>query len=146
MKRIMMMLLALLTASLPAWAALGEYESSVTLDQKYIAGVDRQQVRHGYRLHEITASDGSVVREYVAPSGIVFGVSWQGHAVPNLQQLLGSHMTDLQQGQRRVVPRRSLVVTSGDFVFFSIGHLRMFQGHAFVPSLIPGGLGPEVVQ
>ena len=146
MKRVLMVLITLIATSFPAWATLGEYESTVIVDQNYVAGVDRQQMRHGYHLHEITAEDGSYVREYVAPSGIVFGVSWQGSAVPNLQQLLGSHMQDLQQGQRRVVPRRSVVVKSGNFVFVSVGHLRNFQGKAYVPSLIPENLGPEVVQ
>jgi hypothetical protein len=146
MKSILLVSLTLMAASLPAWAALGQYESSVSLDQKYIPGEDRQEVRQGYHLHQITAADGSYVREYVAPSGIVFGVSWQGHGIPNLQQLLGSHITDLEQAPRRVVPRRSLMIKTDTFVFVSSGHLRMFQGHAYVPNLMPSNLGPEVVQ
>jgi len=146
MRKTLMVLLTLAATGLPAWAALGEYESSVDVDQMYIAGVHRQQVRQGYRLHEITAEDGSYVREYVGPSGIVFGVSWQGRAIPNLQQLLGSHMADLEQSPRRVVPRRSLLIRTDKFVFVSNSHLRMFQGHAYVPSLIPSNLGSEVVQ
>lgn len=146
MKTVFTTLLLLVIGSVPAWAALGQYESSVSLDQKFIAGQDRQVVRQGYHLHEITTSDGSFVREYVSPAGIVFGVSWQGHAIPNLQQLLGSHMADLQSAPKRVVPRRSVLVKTDTFVFVSIGHLRSFQGHAYVPSLVPSNLGPEVVQ
>lgn len=146
MKSIYLMLLMLTMGSLPAWATLGEYESTVIVDQKVIPGEDRQEMRYGYHLHQITSSDGSYVREYVAPSGIVFGVSWQGHAVPNLQQLLGSHMADLQSSPKRVVPRRSVLVKTDTFVFVSVGHLRSFQGHAYVPSLIPSNLTPEVVQ
>jgi len=146
MKRIWTVLLMLMMGSLPAWAALGEYESSVDLYQQIMGGVDRQEVRQGYHYHEMTTPDGSLVREYVSPQGKVFGVSWQGHSVPNLQQLLGSHMIDLQQGPRQTVRRRLLIVRTDKFVFVSSGHMRVFQGHAYVPSLIPSNLGPEVVQ
>jgi hypothetical protein len=146
MKTVFTTLLLLVIGSVPAWAALGQYESSVSLDQKFIAGQDRQVVRQGYHLHEITASDGSFVREYVSPAGIVFGVSWQGHGMPNIQQLLGSYLTDFQQAQKQTVRRRSVVVRTDKFVFVSSGHLRFFQGHAYAPSLIPSNLGPEVVQ
>jgi hypothetical protein len=146
MKHIFTVLLMLMMGTLPAWATLGEYEGSVTLDQQYIRGEDRQEVRQGYRLHQITAPDGSFVREYATPGGKIFGVSWQGRSLPNLQQLLGSYMTNLQQAEKRIVPRRSLVVRTDTFVFVSVGHLGTFQGHAYVPSLIPNNLGPEVVQ
>jgi hypothetical protein len=146
MKHIFTALLMLMMGTLPAWATLGEYEGSVTLDQQYIRGEDRQEVRQGYRLHQITAPDGSFVREYVTPEGKIFGVSWQGRSLPNLQQLLGSYMTNLQQAQKQTVPRRSLVVRTDTFVFVSVGHLGTFQGHAYVPSLIPNNLRPEVVQ
>jgi hypothetical protein len=146
MKTALLVLLALLLEVGPAWAVLGEHESSVSLDQRYIRGVDRQEVRQGYRLHEMTTADGGLVREYVSPAGIVFGISWHGHSMPNLQQLLGSYMTDLQQGPRQTVRRRSLAVRTDKFVFVSMGRMRSFHGHAYVPSLIPSNLGPEVVQ
>lgn len=146
MKTVLAVALMLMMGSLSAWAALGQYESSVSSDQKFISGEDRQEVRQGYRLHQITASDGSFVREYVSPAGIVFGVSWQGRGMPNLQQLLGSHMADLQLAEKRTVRRRSVLVRTDSFVFVSNSHLRFFQGHAYVPNLIPSNLGPEVVQ
>ncbi|HMD85171.1 MAG TPA: DUF2844 domain-containing protein [Terriglobia bacterium] len=146
MKHIFTPLLMLMMGTLPAWATLGEYEGSVTLDQQYIRGEDRQEVRQGYHLHQITTPDGSFVREYVTPEGKVFGISWQGRSLPNLQQLLGSYMTNLQQAEKRTVPRRSLVVRTDTFVFMSVGHLGTFQGHAYVPGLIPNNLRPEVVQ
>jgi len=146
MKTIFTALLMLMMGTLPAWATLGEYEGSVTLDQQYIRGEDRQEVRQGYRLHQITAPDGSFVREYVTPEGKIFGISWQGRSLPNLQQLLGSYITNLQQAEKQTVPRRSMVVRTDTFVFVSVGHLGTSQGHAYVPSLLPNNLRPEVVQ
>ena len=147
MKSILTVLLMLMMGSLPAWAALGDIESSVNSDAQALGGQHRMVAKVGYNLHQITAADGSVVNEFVSPTGIVFGISWQGHFVPNLQQLLGSHMTDLQQGQRaHVVPRRAVTIQTDDFVFTSVGHLRNFRGRAYVPSLVPANLPAEVVQ
>ena len=147
MKSILMVLLMLLVGSLPAWAALGENVSSVESDVQVFHGQHKMVARVGYNLHQITATDGSVVNEFVSPSGVVFGVSWQGHSLPNFSQLLGAHMTDLQNSQRlNHVPRRAITVQSGDFVLMSIGHNGSFRGRAFVPSLVPASLTPEVVR
>ena len=147
MKMLAAVLLMLMMGSLPAWAALGENVSSVDSDAQAFAGKHMMVAKVGYDLHQITMSDGSVVNEFVSPAGIVFGVSWQGHFIPNLHQLLGSYMTNLQQGQRtQVVPRRAVTIQGNDFVFSSFGHMRSFRGRAFVPSMVPSNLTPEVVQ
>jgi hypothetical protein len=133
--------------SMPAWAALGDNVSSVDSDAQVLRGQHRMVAKVGYNLHQITAADGSVVNEFVSPEGTVFGVSWQGHSVPNLQQLLGSHLADLQQGQRtQVVRRRAITIQTDNFVFSSAGHSRYFRGRAYVPSLVPSNLTTEVVQ
>ena len=146
MKRTFAVLLMLLLGSVPAWAVLGENVSTVSSDVQVLRGQHVMVAKTGYNLHQITMKDGSVVNEFVSPAGIVFGISWQSHFMPNLQQLLGSHMIDLQQGPRQTVRRRLLIVRTDKFVFVSSGHMRVFQGHAYVPSLIPSNLGPEVVQ
>jgi len=147
MKSILKVLLALVLGSLPAWAALGDNVSSVESDAQALRGQHRMVARAGYNLHQITMSDGSVVNEYVSPAGTVFGVSWQSHFKPNFQQLLGSHMIDLQEGQRtQVIPRRGVTVQTDNFVFRNFGRMGVFRGHAYVPSLIPASLTAEVVQ
>jgi len=147
MKSILAVLLMLMMGSLPAWAALGDDVSSVNSDVQALRGQHRMVVKVGYNLHQITTPDGSVVNEFVSPAGTVFGVSWQGHFMPNLQQLLGTYLTNLQQGQRTQVVRRRAVTIQGDnFVFSSVGHLRSFRGRAYVPGLVPANLTPEVVQ
>jgi len=132
----------------PAWAVLGEAESSVNADQQFLRGQIRDEVHPGYRLHQITDANGAVVREYVSPAGKVFGVSWQGHYAPNMQQLLGSYFTYLQQHAQAQTGRHGgpLIIHKDDFVFSSGGHMRWSHGRAYVPSLVPTNLSPEVVQ
>jgi hypothetical protein len=147
MKSILMVALMLMTGSLPAWAALGNDIASVDADAQVLHGQHKMVAKVGYNLHQITTPDGSVVNEFVSPAGTVFGISWQSHSMPNLTQLLGSHMTDLQQGERtHVVPRRAVTIQTDDFVFSSIGHMRSFRGRAYVRSLVPSNVKAEVVQ
>jgi hypothetical protein len=147
MKSILRVLLMLVIGSVPAWAALGGDVSSVNSDAQVLGGQHKMLAKVGFSLHQITASDGSVVNEFVSPAGVVFGVSWQGHSLPNFSQLLGAHLADMQNGQRtNLVPRRAVTIKSGDFVLTSIGHGRYFRGRAFVSSMIPANLTPEVVR
>jgi hypothetical protein len=137
----------LMMGSLPAWAALGGDVASVTSDVQVLRGQHTMVAKTGFTLHQITSSDGSVVNEFVSPAGVVFGVSWQGHFVPNLKQLLGSYATNLQQGQRtEVIPRHAVTIQGDNFMLSSFGHGRSFRGRAVVPGLVPANLTPEVVQ
>jgi len=147
MKRTLTVLLMLMMSGLPAWAALGGSVASVDSDVQVLGGQHKMVAKVGYNLHQIIASDGSVMNEFVSPAGVVFGVSWQGHSLPNLSQVLGTHLADLQNGQRaNVVPRRAVTVQTGDFVLISIGHDRYFRGRAYLRSQVPSNLTPEVVQ
>ncbi|MGA3328875.1 MAG: DUF2844 domain-containing protein [Terriglobia bacterium] len=147
MKKIFAVLFMLMMGSLPAWAALGDNVSSVESDAQAIKGQHVMVAKAGYNLHQITLSDGSVVNEFVSPAGTVFGVSWHTRFMPNLSQLLGSYLTDLQQGQRtQWMPRRAITIQGDNFVFTSFGHARLFTGRAYVPGLVPANLTAEVVQ
>jgi len=148
MKTMLGVLLILTLGAVPAGAVLGEYESSVSLDQQYVRGEDRVTTGQGYKLHQITSPNGAVVSEYVSPQGKVFGVSWRAPFIPNLQQLLGSYITQVQQAaQAQTRPRGGpLVVRTNDFVFVSGGHMRSFHGFAYVPSLLPQNVPAEVVR
>jgi len=147
MKASLRILLILVVGSVPVRASLGDGVSSVSADQNVLQGQIRTEAHAGYDLQQITTPDGTVVREFVSPQGIVFGISWQGHRIPNLRQLLGSYVTQLEQGQRtHVVPRRAVLIQADDFVFSSVGHLRFFRGRAYVPSLVPSNVTVEVIQ
>ena len=42
-------------------------------------------------VHEIQASSGTVVREFISPAGKVFGVAWEGPWLPDLREMLGMY-------------------------------------------------------
>jgi hypothetical protein len=134
--------------TVPAWAVLGEYESSVSVDQQVLQGQRREEARTGYRLHTITSADGTVVREFVSPEGKVFGIAWQAPHMPNMAQLLGANMTVLEQSLEGRKGRRGapLVVQTPKLAFVSGGHMRFYIGRAYVPDLVPSGVSAEVVR
>lgn len=147
MKTALAVVLGALLSTAPAWAVLGEYESSVSSDQQYLHGEVRAVVRQGYTLHQITAANRTVVKEYISPAGLVFGISWQGPSMPNLQQLLGSHFAQFQHASQSQTRRRGpLVLRTDKLVVESGGHMRFFHGRAYVPSLFPPNVPVEVVQ
>jgi hypothetical protein len=147
MKTALAVLSVLVLGTSPAWAVLGEYEASVASDQQDLRGEVRAIVREGYKVHQITSANRTVVKEYVSPAGLVFGISWQGPTMPNLQQLLGSHFAQFQQAaQSRVRRRGPLVVRTDQLVVESGGHMRSFHGRAYVPSLLPKNISAEVVR
>ncbi|HLY63580.1 MAG TPA: DUF2844 domain-containing protein [Terriglobia bacterium] len=149
MKSTLKVLLIMVMGCIPAAATLGQYESSVSLDQKQMKSEDRVQVMQAYKVHELTIANGAVVREFVSPKGLVFGVSWQGPSIPDMQQLLGNYAPNLHTAspsQTQVRHMRGLIVKTKDFEFVSSGHMRSWSGHAYVPSLLPSDVSPEVVQ
>jgi hypothetical protein len=140
--------LLLMMGTVPAWAVLGEYESSVSVDQQVLRGQRREVAQTGYKMHQITGADGTVVKEFVSPEGKVFGISWQAPTMPNMDQLLGANMAELSQALQGRTRRHGgpLVVQTPKLVFVSGGHMRFFMGHAFVPSLVPSNVSVEVVR
>lgn len=147
MKSVLAVFMLLLLGSAPAWAVLGEQEASIKSDQKHLRGQVRAIVREGYSIQQISAADRTIVKEYVSPEGMVFGISWQGPTMPDLQQLLGSYFTQFQQAsQSRLRRRGPLVLRTDQLVVESGGHLRAFHGRAYVPNLLPKNLSEEVVR
>jgi len=139
-------LLVLLLAA-PAWATLGEHVDSVARDTEHLRGEVLESAREGYTVHQITAAGGTLVREYAAPSGFVFGVAWEGPSMPDLAALLGSHYAAFRQAVIASGRRRApVVLRTGDLVVESGGHMRAFRGRAYVPGLVPRELATGVVQ
>ena len=133
--------------TVPALAVLGEREQSVSTDQQRLRGELRSVPRQGYTVHGISAPDGMVVKEYVSPGGVVFGVSWRGPVMPDLQHLLGSFFPEFQQSAASSGPRHRVLATRTDrLVVESSGHMRDFHGRAYVPSLLPANVSEEAVQ
>jgi Protein of unknown function (DUF2844) len=140
-------LTVLAVTAFPAWAALGGSVESVETDQSKLHAKRAVVERRDYTVHEITSDDGTVIREYVTPAGQVFGVSWTGPTIPDLTQLLGTYNTEFQATIRSKRGRRSsTAVHNADLVVESSGHMRAFYGRAYLNSMLPGGVTPEIVK
>lgn len=130
----------------PAWAVLGDSMQSVQRDSEIMQGALVTMTRKGYSIQQISARSGHVIREYVTPDGTVFGVSWQGPTMPNLQRLLGSYFTHFQAAQQSTRRHGPLVVRDDQVVIESGGHMRAFHGRAYVPGLLPEGVAQADIQ
>jgi len=130
-------------------ATLGESADTVELDRKALrAERGTTKVQKNYTVHEFN-SDSTAVREYVSPSGIVFGIAWKGMVHPDLAQLLGSYADEYQEALKHTshLPgRRRLQVKAERVVVEKWGHMRNLQGRAYDPNLIPSGVSVDEIR
>jgi hypothetical protein len=138
--------LAMLIMTLPAFAELGGDEASVQADQLHMQAVRRISSASAYSVHEIQVPSGTLVREYVSPAGKVFGVAWEGQALPDLRQLLGPYFGRLEQARNNRRGRGPLIVREPGVVVHSGGHMRAFVGNAYIPDMVPTGVGVESIR
>ena len=138
----------MLVGTTPVWAALGKPASSVADDQKRLGGEVRTlSTAAGFAVHEISAADGTVVREYVSPAGDVFGVSWRGATRPNLVDLLGDHYHAFQEASRPPGHRRGPIAVRTDHLVVEMGgHMRDFHGRAYLPDRLPATVSSDAVR
>lgn len=132
--------------SFAAHAALGQNVSTVDSDQSRMHAVARTAAtQSAYSVCVMTLPSGTLVREYVASNGIVFGVAWEGPTLPDLKTVLGASFDEYVAAgaTRRGTP---LAVSSRDLVVYSGGHLRAFSGHAYLPQAVPAGVDVGVIQ
>jgi hypothetical protein len=130
----------------PVLASLGEGESSIEADAAKAEAVVRPSTEENYTVYEFQTSSGILVREYAAPGGNVFAVTWRGPWMPDLRQLLGSYFEVFRRAERgHHARRRPFVVQEPDFVLHSSGRTRSFFGGAHVPSLVPAGVRVEAL-
>ena len=134
----------------PAAASLGGTADTVQADRARMQASLRMTKKDLYAVHELSAPNKVVVREFVSPTGIVFGVAWQGPTRPDLQQLLGGyfqHFAEVTQTQKSTgIRRRQMRVKEEGLVVEGGGHARAFVGRAYVPQLVPSGVQPEEIQ
>jgi hypothetical protein len=121
-----------------ARATLGEASSSVEDNRQHLAASRSVQKRPWGERHELLLPTGVVVREYIAPGGRVFAVSWSGPRIPDLRELLGGYFSELSR-RGPGLGHHHARVTGADVVIQSSGHARFFAGRAWVPSLVPAG-------
>jgi hypothetical protein len=136
-------LISLLASSQPSQAVLGGSADTISSDRTALQAVHRASTsRSGYSVEEIT-SDATTVREFVSPSGVVFGIAWNGFVHPDLMQLLGTYWNEyksVQQKSERAFGRKRQKLTTSTIVVEKWGHMRNLQGRAYLPSMIPAGV------
>ncbi len=141
--------LAAISLASSAWATLGETAATIPGDEKALAATrGPANVRERYQVERLVSASRTV-REYVAPSGVVFAVSWNGVSHPDLGVLLGAYATPVRRvldRQRASPGRRSRRVEAGGVVVETWGHMRALHGRAWVPALLPAGVTLDEIQ
>jgi hypothetical protein len=143
--------LALTLLPTGAFAALGGGVTTVDADRVHLEGALMRIVRNdAFALHEIRSASGTMIREYVNPSGVVFAVAWDGAWLPDLRQVLGDHFDRYQavmrSRQRARTGRGAVVIDEPGLVVQMSGHPRAFKGRAYLPALLPAGLQLESIR
>lgn len=146
----------------PAAAELGGSRATIDGDRAHLAASLHSANAPTHILHTLTMSNGSVVREFANPDGVVFAVAWRGPGRPDLRQLLGGAFDTFQAtvagpdanttvaNDGAVVHhgrfRRALVVEQRGLVVHSAGHPGAFFGYAYLPQQIPAGFTPDALR
>ena len=101
-----------------------------------------------YRRVDTTLASGTLVREYVTASGVVFAVSWNGPFLPDLRALLGKHFDTLasEAARRPKAGHAHISIDHPEVVVDSGGHMRAYAGRAWVPGLLPTGFTPDDIE
>jgi hypothetical protein len=134
----------------PARAALGERADSIAADEAALAAARGQaDARPAFRIERLD-SPARTVREYVAPSGVVFAVTWEGLSPPDLDAVLGAYAAPVRrafaQGGGGHTGRRARRIEAEGAVVETWGHMRSMHGRAYVPALVPAGVALDEIR
>ncbi len=136
-------LLTMAVASGRSLATLGGSADSIESDRKVLAAVRGSTTgQNGYTVQEITYG-GTIVREYVSSSGVVFAIAWNGVRSPDLTSLLGTYADQYQRALQNTPHRpgvRHSSIKGDNVVVERWGHVGNVQGRAYDPALIPTGV------
>ena len=137
-------LLALLLAYAGAsHAALGGAPEQFDAPTTAVPGVSAAGT--GYLRRDTTLATGTQVSEYVSASGVVFAVTWDGPLLPDLKALLGKYF-DAMVAESAKAPRAGrprIAVNLPEVVINSGGHMRAFEGSAWLPAQLPAGFSVD---
>jgi hypothetical protein len=143
---------SLILAAWPAHAVLGGDASTVAADHARMRGLRHSATIASVAMntHEIAMADGSSVREFVGPDGIVFAVAWSTRFKPDLEALLGTHAgtyaAAASDAMRTPGIRRRIELARGDLVVRSSAHLNAYVGTAWLRSLVPRGVDVDALR
>jgi len=135
------------TSLAPAFASLGEQESSVEHDRIRMHARRSVVAMQQYSVNDLQSTDGSRLRQYVSTRGVVFAVIWNTLYKPDLSTVLGSsyseYATAAHEATRSPGIQRRFQHESFDLVMQSTAHMNVFSGFAFRRSLLPPGFSPS---
>jgi Protein of unknown function (DUF2844) len=141
--------IAWLGLACPALAALGGDVTSVEADRAHLKATSLEVKPAGtYEVHPIQAPGGTVISEYISPTGRVFAVSWRGPFIPEMQQILGSYFQQYSAalGVKRPYGRRPLNIQESGLVVQTGGHMGAYFGRAYVPEMLPSSLKVDEIK
>jgi hypothetical protein len=94
-----------------------------------------------YVTRNTTLATGTHVSEYVSGSGVVFAITWDGPILPDLKALLGKYFDTMVAESARMpkAGRSHIAVNVPEVVINSGGHMRAFEGSAWIPAEFPAG-------
>ena len=100
-----------------------------------------------YSIHQTVLPTGTRVREFVATGGTVFALVWEGPVLPDFSFFFGDYFAVFQEIARQKresgASGGALVARQQNLVVVSRGRMGQFEGHAYVPSLVPAGIAIE---
>lgn len=123
-------------------AALGglpqQFDTASTVVESHLTSAGA-----AYLVRATTLDTGTLVREYLSGSGLVFALSWEGPVLPDLKALLGKYFDLMlaESARRPRAGRSHLGVDVPEVVIHSGGHMRAFEGSAWIPAQLPPGFG-----
>jgi len=123
----------------PALASLGGSVTAVPGEAARMKAAVRVAGHDSYSVHEMKTPQGTVVREYVGPAGVVFAVTWHGPFNPDLQQLFGNYWQQYLTASA-IYPshnHRQQVINEPGLVVQRSGRMRAFSGRAWIPGMLP---------
>ena len=134
------------SAAWPASASLGGTQASVETDRLQVGATLRVLPSAAYTVHELQTPSGTVVREFVSPAGIVFGVAWHGPSMPDLRQVLGTYFDRYVEASATRKARGPVAIEQPGLVVQSAGHPRAFVGRAYIPEALPQGVTADAIR
>jgi hypothetical protein len=134
--------------SSPAFAALGADVSSIQSDGARLKSAVRVRPGMSFSVHEMQTAEGTTVREFVSPGGVVFAVAWRGAFTPDLRQLLGEYFDPYVQAvrERLRISHHAVHIQTDNLVVESAGHMRFVVGRAYLRDKLPAGVGVDAIQ
>ncbi|MGV7246940.1 DUF2844 domain-containing protein [Burkholderia sp. PAMC 26561] len=116
-----------------------------------LAAVIHQAGNSAVRWQETTDANQIRVRQYLSPAtGLVYAVSWDGPAMPDVSALLGTWFDRYRQGASAALESASGLhssrVDGSDFVVETHVRLRDFSGRAWLPDALPAGVAAADIE